>query len=258
MRKIGTSWGIAFALLCAGNRVAHADFLNTTIQPNSDLSGDQVIQWDTSQSASPTLVTGTGVNDGNPAPGQPLVNVLDLSINGSSTYTFTHNFTSGQAQAGSGTINGASYGFVDTFVLNLPTGTASNYDISVNTCALVPSNCSGLSNLTARLYSYTASANGNNNLTIGGVTAPPAGGGVVSWTSSSGSGSLFDQTQFSAGVGSGEYVLQIAGVATSAGGGSYTAGIGVTAVPLPAALPLLLSGMAGLGAMARRRRVSLA
>jgi len=50
----------------------------------------------------------------------------------------------------------------------------------------------------------------------------------------------------------------ISGVATSAGGGSYTAGIGVTAVPLPAALPLLLSGMAGLGAMARRRRVSSA
>jgi hypothetical protein len=102
-------------MLCAGSQVAHADFLNTTIQPNSDLSNDQVIQWDTSQSASPTLVTGTG-----------------------------------------------------------------------------------------------------------------------------------------------EYVLQIAGVATSAGGGSYTAGIGVTAVPLPAAVPLLLSGMAGLGAMARRRRVSLA
>ncbi len=138
----------------------------------------------------------------------------------------------------------------------LPTGTASNYDISVNTCALVSSNCSGLSNLTARLYSYTATANGNNNLTIGGVTAPAAGGGVVSWTSST--GTLFDETQFSAGVGSGEYVLQIAGLATSAGGGSYTAGIGVTAVPIPAALPLLLSGIAGLGAMARRRKVSSA
>ncbi|MGO9037714.1 MAG: FxDxF family PEP-CTERM protein [Steroidobacteraceae bacterium] len=256
MRRVGISWGIAFVVLCGGSRVAHADFLNTTIQPNSDLSGDEVIQWDTSQSASPTLVTGTGVNDGNPAPGQPLVGVLDLSMNGSSTYTLTHNFTSGQAQAGGGTINGLGYGFVDTFVLNLPTGTASNYDISVNTCALVSSNCSGLSNLTARLYSYTATANGNNNLTIGGVTAPAAGGGVVSWTSST--GTLFDETQFSAGVGSGEYVLQIAGLATSAGGGSYTAGIGVTAVPIPAALPLLLSGIAGLGAMARRRKVSSA
>lgn len=129
-------------------------------------------------------MTGTGVNDGNPASGQPLVNVLDLSMNGSSTYTFTHNFASGKAQAGGGTINGLSYGFVDTFVLNLPTGNTSNCDISVNTCALVSSNCSGLSNLTARLYSYTATAGGNNNLTIGGVTAPPAGGGVVSWTGS--------------------------------------------------------------------------
>ncbi len=243
-------------MLCAGSRAAGADFLNTAIPPNSDLSGDQVIQWDTSQSASPTRVTGTGVNDGNPASGQPLVSVLDLSMNGSSTYTLTHNFTSEQAQAGSGTINGNSHGFVDTLVLNLPTGNTSNYDISVNTCALVSSNCSGLTNLTARLYSYAATANGNNNLTIRGVTAPPAGGGVVSWTAASGSGALFDQTQFSAGVGSREYVLQIAGVATSAGGGSYTAGIGVTAVPLPAALSLLLPGMAGIGAMARRCRVS--
>jgi hypothetical protein len=116
MRTIGIfSWGIAFAMLCAGSQVAHADFLYTAIQPNTDLSNDQVIQGDTSQSASPTLVMGTG-----------------------------------------------------------------------------------------------------------------------------------------------EYVLKIAGVATSAGGGSHTAGIGVTAVPLPAALPLLPSGMAGSGAMARRRRVSLA
>jgi hypothetical protein len=63
MKRIGISWGIAFAMLVAGSQVAHADFLNTTIPPNSDLSNDQVIQWDTSQSASPTLVTGTGVND---------------------------------------------------------------------------------------------------------------------------------------------------------------------------------------------------
>lgn len=261
MAKIAVAWGIVgFAMLGAGSRVAHADFLNTSIRPNSDLSGLEVIQWDTSQSASPALVTGTGVNDGNPASGQPLVNVLDLSMNGSSTYTFTHNYAQNQAQATGLTIGstGLSYGFVDTFVLNLPMGTASNYDISVNTCALVSSNCSGLTNLTARLYSYTATAGANNNLTIGGVGAPPAGGGVVSWTASSGSGTLFDQTQFSAGVGAGEYVLQIAGVATSAGGGSYTAGVGVTAVPLPPALPLLLSGMAGLGALARRRGVSLA
>ena len=137
-------------------------------------------------------------------------------MNGTSTYTFAHNFAAGQAQDGGQTIGGQSCGFVDIVVLNLPTGTAGNYDISVNT------------------------------------------GALVSWTASSGSGSLFDQTQFSAAVGTGEYVLQIAGVATSAGGGSYTAGIGVTAVPLPAALPLLLCGIAGLGAMTRRRRVSLA
>lgn len=237
---------------------ARADTLNTSILPNSDLTGLEVIQWNTSLGGAPTTVTGTGINDGVAAPGNPLVSVLDLTMNGSSTYTYTHNFTAGQAQAaGGGTINGQSYGFVDTFVLNLPTGTASDYQISVNTCALVSSNCSGLSNLTARLYSYTATSGSNNNLTIGAVTAPPAGGAVVSWTASSGSGSLFDQTQFSANVLSGEYVLQVAGVATSAGGGSYTAGLGVTAVPLPGTLPLLLGGLAGFGILARGRKTSV-
>jgi hypothetical protein len=51
----------------------------------------------------------------------------------------------------------------------------------------------------------------------------------------------------------GSYELVITGTATGALGGAYS-GVVATPVPLPAAAWLLLSGLAGVGAMARRRR----
>ncbi len=50
------------------------------------------------------------------------------------------------------------------------------------------------------------------------------------------------------------YDLQVSGDATGSLGGIYASAVAVTAtVPLPAAAWLLLSGLAGTGAMARRR-----
>jgi hypothetical protein len=53
-------------------------------------------------------------------------------------------------------------------------------------------------------------------------------------------------------VNAGDYILQIRGEAGA--GSSYSGSVNFTPVPLPAALPLLLSGLAGLAAAARRRR----
>jgi hypothetical protein len=54
---------------------------------------------------------------------------------------------------------------------------------------------------------------------------------------------------------SGHYELVITGTPTGTLGGIYAGAVAVSAVPLPAAAWLLLSGLAGVGAMARRRRL---
>jgi hypothetical protein len=65
----------------------------------------------------------------------------------------------------------------------------------------------------------------------------------------SGLGDSFTLTSLS----SGPYELIVSGDATGSAGGVYAGA--VTTVPLPAAAWLLLSGLAGLGVLARRRRV---
>jgi len=50
------------------------------------------------------------------------------------------------------------------------------------------------------------------------------------------------------------YDLVITGTATGILGGQYVGTVAASAVPLPAAAWLLLSGLVGIGAMARRRR----
>ena len=51
----------------------------------------------------------------------------------------------------------------------------------------------------------------------------------------------------------GTYVLEVRGNVTGSAGGSYSGVLNLSPVPLPAALPLLLSGLGFLGAAVRRR-----
>jgi hypothetical protein len=51
----------------------------------------------------------------------------------------------------------------------------------------------------------------------------------------------------------GTYVVEVSGTATGTNGGAYSGTLNLAPVPLPAALPLLVSGCALLGAMRRRK-----
>jgi hypothetical protein len=55
-------------------------------------------------------------------------------------------------------------------------------------------------------------------------------------------------------LAAGAYELVVTGIATGTAGGIYSGAVALTSVPLPAAAWLLLSGLAGVGAMARRRK----
>jgi hypothetical protein len=65
-----------------------------------------------------------------------------------------------------------------------------------------------------------------------------------------GSGLNFTASSLAAG----NYELQVSGAPLSPLGGIFSGAIHVSAVPIPAAAWLLLSGLAGLGAIARRRK----
>jgi hypothetical protein len=104
-------------------------------------------------------------------------------------------------------------------------GSATNIAVSVGPTYLL-----NISPFTVSLYSQS-----------GGVIIPPA---IVTGTS-------FNLPSLPSGL----YDLVITGTATGTAGGQYAGAVAASAVPLPAAAWLLLSGIAGVGAMARRRKI---
>jgi hypothetical protein len=234
--------GIAGAIVFASG-AANADIIKS-VSANGALV-DSLSWYSTAANQSPSTITGDGKND-NTGP----VTVNDVSGNVSSTYSFGDSFNSPDGSfAASNQIQGQNpapenYGFVDTYVINLPNSITSAYVFSLNLNYSL-----GLQNLTARLFDY--SANGVQNLTIGATTG--VSGLIQAWTVSD-NGTIATTQLDATGVPMGEYVLQIAGIETGTTSGMYSGQLGVTPVPLPAALPLLLSGVGTLGLGLRRRR----
>jgi hypothetical protein len=105
-----------------------------------------------------------------------------------------------------------------------------------------------IDNLNVRLFSWSSSNEQlSDQVTIGAPPATP----LQAWTYATGTGevAVIDQTN----LGAGTYVLQVRGNTSGTLGGSYVGTLNVAPVPLPAALPLLMSGLGLLGGLFGRR-----
>jgi len=134
------------------------------------------------------------------------------------------------------------FSFYDDYVFTVASSTVDAASFVLNEA----NNTFAITDLQMRLYSVT----GNDTLPVLGDS--PAGL-LAGWSnpiSTNGITSNLDTTMLSGGT----YVLEVRGDATGSAGGSYAGLINLQPVPLPAALPLLLSGIGLLGGLARKRR----
>lgn len=246
-RSVATSGRIACAVtaglaLVAG--LAHAD----TITPLANGGTLELSQSFASTAAgqTPTTVVGTGANDG-------IGSVMgsNLTGNGNSTYLFSQSYSNSVGSYTAGTLsNGDTYGLVASYVVDLPTSITGSYIFSLNL-----SSSTGIDDLSARLYSYAPGV----NTTLGNTGALPNGGLVSAWSTSVNGGLVDSTTMAATNVAAGLYVLEVVGqLSSSATSGSYSGQLSVDPVPLPAALPLLLSGIGGMFGFGRRRKATSA
>ena len=140
--------------------------------------------------------------------------------------------------------SGGPWNFQDNFNFSTTGATIHGTEIAFQT---------DLTHLQARIISQSGVDNSNGKQLIGG-------GGVVTiingWTNFT-AGPVDWTVLMPALVQPGNYILQIRGEAATPG--SYGGTLTFDPVPLPAALPLLLSGLAGLyGFFGRRRHPSVA
>ncbi len=132
-------------------------------------------------------------------------------------------------------------GFYDDFVFTIAGATADSVTSTINL-----GNTLEIDGLQVALFSYSQ-----------GQSVPVAGSPLAAgWSSSFNSGpasgtiSVIPNTILAAG----SYVLEVEGTVTGSSGGTYSGSLNLAPVPLPAGLPLLLSGVAGLAFWSRRRR----
>jgi hypothetical protein len=167
-------------------------------------------------------------------------NVSALTAAGA--YDYGNGFTGAQTT----NYGGTAYGFYDDYVISIGAGQVDSI-----TSSITLSSSSGISGLTMRLYDYAA------NGSVAPLLTTPVAGTVFDASSTTlaispgttATYSVLSPTTLDAGT----YVVEVSGTATGANGGAYSGTLNLAPVPLPAALPLLLSGCALLGAMRRRK-----
>ena len=145
--------------------------------------------------------------------------------------------------ASPGQLAGApGFSFYDDYIFTVADSTIDSVTSSINLGSL------SIANLQERLYSISA-----NSPPVLGTPS----GFHTDWSApinftvgvETGMQTVLSPTQLSAGT----YVLEIRGLVTGASGGGYSGVIDLQPVPLPAALPMLLSGLGLLGGVARKK-----
>jgi len=171
-----------------------------------------------------------------------------LSVPGN--YTFLDTFSQqSNVLTGAPASSVGTYAFQDTYKFSLnqtASGDALTVSLGLSTGSNPP--IFDIANLQFRLYEVASSA------VQPGLNIPTSGATLItSWTGNPGqSTGASIQASFS-NLEAGTYFLDVAGTADGAQGGTYVGQLNLaTPVPLPAALPLLLSGLGLLGGLRRR------
>lgn len=170
----------------------------------------------------------TTVNTGNP--------VNALAVPGS--YYYGNTYTAPTTVI-PGSTNPPGYGFYDDYIFTISGAAASSVTSTIDLGSLLK-----ISDLQERIYSLSGNAvptlDAPNGTVFQSVSTPIGSFGTVAVISN-------------LVLNPGTYVLEVRGNAVGALGGSYSGTLNMSAVPLPAALPLLLSGLGLLGGVFRRR-----
>lgn len=162
-----------------------------------------------------------------------------LAVPGS--YTYADTFGAGIGTGATSSTHHA--GFYDDFVFTISGGTA---DTVASTIDL--GNTLEIDGLRAALFTYTPGQS------VPSAGSPLAPGWSVPFNSGATSGTISVIAPIT--LSAGTYVLEVLGTVSGSAGGSYsgTLNLAPAPVPLPAGLPLLLSGIAGLGLWTRRTK----
>jgi hypothetical protein len=139
------------------------------------------------------------------------------------------------------------YAFQDTYKFSL--SQAANGDalaVSLNLNA-GPNAIFDISNLQFRLYEVPSSS------APYGLSIPANSTIVTKWMGTTGPSNGASIIANFSNIQSGTYFLDVAGIADGSGGGTYLGQLNLSAVPLPAAAWLMLSGLAGLIGFKRKR-----
>jgi hypothetical protein len=167
----------------------------------------------------------------------------DTSLPVPGSYTYADTFAAG---SGGTPVSGTPYGFFDDYVFTIAGATADSITSTINLGGTLE-----IDGLQVGLFSYMA----GQTLPIYGSTLPPGSVAIDGWSTPINSGSTTGTVSVipATNLTQGTYVLEVLGTVTGSAGGSYSGVLNLTPVPLPGALPLLLSGLGGLGLWGRRR-----